>query len=552
MISMQHRLALGRRRRWRLLAALALPWACTLTQQDFEPNEVSRLDTTPSADAGAPGMPGGCPQGERCCSTTADCVVGETCSGGQCTLACSITEDLSACELALCPGPSCPGEVASCDDGVQNGREPAPDCGASCPTPCPVGSACSLDLDCASERCDGTSCVEATCEDGERNRDETAVDCGGSCPSPCPTGSACTADADCGAGLVCATATQLCTAASCQDGTQNGGETLVDCGGGGCPGCPPGSPCAGEDDCDSRVCSQGQCARAACPDGIANGGESGIDCGGADAACPRCSDGQPCAGAPDCSSERCEDGRCVSCTDGERNGTETGADCGGGGCPRCEGGEGCGVDDDCVDGDCSAGACVAARCDDGIRNGSEAGTDCGGASSGCERCGDGATCATGADCTSQRCAAGRCVSCGDGVRNGTESDTDCGGTDASCDRCASGAACQADSDCGSGACVDGACCGGALADCTRCALRLSPSVDCDFPSAGVDSTGVLNCNAFLACLADNAERCPTRNAPGCSGDNQAADACPHNDYGGNAGTGLTRANQVLTNAGCQL
>ena len=53
-------------------------------------------------------------------------------------------------------------------------------------------------------------------------------------------------------------------------------------------------------------------------------------------------------------------------------------------------------------------------------------------------------------------------------------------------------------------------------------------------------------------LAENADRCPTRNAPGCSGDNQATDACPHNDFGGNAGTGVTRANQVLTNAGCQL
>jgi hypothetical protein len=63
---------------------------------------------------------------------------------------------------------------------------------------------------------------------------------------------------------------------------------------------------------------------------------------------------------------------------------------------------------------------------------------------------------------------------------------------------------------------------------------------------------VINCRNFLQCLASNPTVCPTRNAPGCSGDNQATDACPHNDYGGNAGTGLTRANQVLQNAGCQL
>jgi len=63
---------------------------------------------------------------------------------------------------------------------------------------------------------------------------------------------------------------------------------------------------------------------------------------------------------------------------------------------------------------------------------------------------------------------------------------------------------------------------------------------------------VTNCRNFLACLANNPAICPTRNAPGCSGDDQLNDACPHNSYGGNAGTGVSRASQVLQNAGCQL
>jgi hypothetical protein len=63
---------------------------------------------------------------------------------------------------------------------------------------------------------------------------------------------------------------------------------------------------------------------------------------------------------------------------------------------------------------------------------------------------------------------------------------------------------------------------------------------------------VAYCNAFLSCLINNPTRCPTRNTPGCSGDDQVNDACPHNNFGGNAGTGLTRVNQVLQNAGCQL
>lgn len=535
-----------------LLAGLAASGACTLTHGDFEPNEVSRLDTDPTGgDVGGAGTSGaGCPPGLRCCTLDAECGTDETCAAGLCTSVCT-GEDPSACDIPLCPGPSCP-DSARCDDGVQNGREPAPDCGASCPAPCLTASACNLDLDCISGRCSGGSCQAESCDDGVLNQGETAVDCGGPCSAPCPAGAACTTDADCGAGFVCATATRRCTAESCQDGVLSGSETLVDCGGGVCPGCSPSSPCSRGDDCDSGICSQGLCAEAACPDGVANGAESGLDCGGADADCPRCADGQTCAGATDCASERCSAAVCVSCADGARNGTETGTDCGGGACPSCAGGEGCTVDADCADADCREGACVAARCDDGVSNGAEADTDCGGPDPACERCDDGARCTAASDCASQRCQAARCVSCGDGVQNGTESDTDCGGADPTCQRCVPGAACQVDADCASGVCDGGACCGGALGDCTRCALRLSPSVDCDVPSAGVDQTGVVNCGQFLACLAENTERCPTRTTPGCSGDNQVADACPHNDYGGNAGTGVTRANQVLTNAGCQL
>jgi hypothetical protein len=52
-------------------------------------------------------------------------------------------------------------------------------------------------------------CPPSTCADGTQNGDETGVDCGGSC-SACPT---------------------------CADGTQNGNETGVDCGGS-CSACP--------------------------------------------------------------------------------------------------------------------------------------------------------------------------------------------------------------------------------------------------------------------------------------------------------------------------
>jgi hypothetical protein len=244
----------------------------------------------------------------------------------------------------------------------------------------------------------------------------------------------------------------------------------------------------------------------------------------------------------------------VSCADTSRNGTETDVDCGGSNpaCTRCADGALCNIGDDCASGSCSAGRCVSLSCSDGIQNGTETAIDCGGADADCPRCGLGATCAAGSDCGSQSCNGGRCTSCSDGIQNGNETAVDCGGADPACSRCAPGGRCQADQDCTSGACEGGFCCGGSQVDCTRCALRLSPTIDCDVPTAGVDPTGVANCTIFLQCLSDNADRCPTRNTPGCSGDNQASDACPHNDYGGNAGTGVTRATQVLQNAGCQL
>ncbi|MCA9576987.1 MAG: hypothetical protein KC668_16195, partial [Myxococcales bacterium] len=68
---------------------------------------------------------------------------------------------------------------------------------------------------------------------------------------------------------------------TCTDGTQNGDETGVDCGGAVCGACPT------------------------CTDGMQNGDETGVDCGGA--VC----------------------GACPTCTDGTQNGDETGVDCGG-------------------------------------------------------------------------------------------------------------------------------------------------------------------------------------------------------------------------------
>jgi hypothetical protein len=450
---------------------------------------------------------------------------------------CTSLDEVSVCQLELCPGPNCPDNppATSCSDGVQNGGESGIDCGGPCPEACAAPAAPS-------------------CEDQLRNQDETAVDCGGSCTTKCSQGQTCRVDTDCSAPLLCSPSSQVCTPISCADGQQNGDEILVDCGGGACPGCPIGTACSNASDCASSICALGACrASPLCEDEEQNGEETDVDCGGSDPGCARCADGAACDEDADCARNDCAQGVCISCQDSVQNGGETDVDCGGAnpGCARCGLTRDCALDRDCQSGNCSGGVCVAFSCDDDQQNGNETGVDCGGNGPGCGPCPNGSGCRVAADCASGLCSGGECVSCNDDTRNGLETDVDCGGS-GSCARCEAGFTCAVDGDCTSGACVDGRCCGGNQGDCTRCAERLSQTIDCDAPQAGQDSTGVANCRAFLQCLASNPVVCPTRNAPGCSGDNQAADACPHNDYGGNAGTGLTRANQVLQNAGCQL
>jgi hypothetical protein len=512
--------------------------ACTLSD-DFSPR---RIDVPQEIVAESTGMPTGsvCADPHGCCASSPDCNSPEVCVSGSCQVPsdCAALDDPSVCPIELCPGPHCPTSTAieSCSDGLRNGSESGVDCGGSCPTPC-------------------TSPAPESCSDNRRDQDETGVDCGGNCVTDCVAGQGCRVDGDCSPSLLCSPSSHVCAAISCADGRQDGDEILVDCGGGTCPGCPVGTACVDATDCNSGICALGTCRTSPlCGDAELDGDETDVDCGGSDPNCQRCADGDSCQGNADCARGGCAQGTCISCQDGTRNGTETAADCGGPdlSCHRCAVDQACALNRDCQTGTCTGGVCVNFSCSDGQQNGTETGADCGGSGAGCARCSDGLGCRLASDCASGACAEGVCISCADGRRNGTETDADCGGTNGACGRCAPGLLCLVDGDCSSGACEGGRCCGGSTGDCTRCAERLSPTVDCDVPQAGQDSTGVSICRSFLQCLASNPAICPTRDAAGCSGDDQVNDACPHNNYGGNAGTGLTRVNQVLQNAGCQL
>ncbi|MEZ4223834.1 MAG: SUMF1/EgtB/PvdO family nonheme iron enzyme [Polyangiaceae bacterium] len=190
-------------------------------------------------------------------------------------------------------------------------------------------------------------CVPATCRNGVMDAGETGIDCGGtsacgSCPTcpPEPNGGAnhctpackcpakeadCDTNNDCQTGLVCGALLgpqfgfpaghDVCVQPHCTNGSQDGDETGVDCGGVDCGTCPPTCPpngqpatcsptckCAsGWGDCDQNsecqtglVCgallgkqfgmhpSFDVCVPPHCVNGTQDTslGETGVDCGG--------------------------------------------------------------------------------------------------------------------------------------------------------------------------------------------------------------------------------------------------------------------------------
>ena len=167
---------------------------------------------------------------------------------------------------------------------------------------------------------------------------------------------------------------------NCNDKTQNGCETDVDCGGGTCSACVVGKKCKTAGDCVSKVCQSGTCAVATCTDKVKNGPETDVDCGGG--TCGKCDNTKACKQALDCKSGVCSGGVCVtaSCTDKVKNGSETDVDCGGT-CQKCVYAKGCKSGTDCASGSCVAGSCGS--CGDGTINGADA---CDGTSLGNKTC----------------------------------------------------------------------------------------------------------------------------------------------------------------------
>jgi preprotein translocase subunit SecG len=87
---------------------------------------------------------------------------------------------------------------------------------------------------------------------------------------------------------------------ACTNGTKDGFETDVDCGGT-CSACAQGKSCVKSTDCSTANCTNGTCAAKACD-------ASDFECG---EGCPqKCGIGRECLVAGDCVSGRCHNGIC--------------------------------------------------------------------------------------------------------------------------------------------------------------------------------------------------------------------------------------------------
>jgi hypothetical protein len=184
--------------------------------------------------------------------TDVDC--GGACSPCAAGKACLVDQD---CVSRGCDATTLTCVASQCSDHRRDGLETDVDCGGGVCAACAVGQLCQLSTDCVSHTCMSQTCGDnllAPCHDGMKDGLETDVDCGGSQCPVCPLGKACLVDSDC-ASNACDATTLTCVASQCADHRQDGLETDVDCGGGVCPGCAAAKKCGTTADCAAgHVC----------------------------------------------------------------------------------------------------------------------------------------------------------------------------------------------------------------------------------------------------------------------------------------------------------
>ena len=194
---------------------------------------------------------------------------------------------------------------------------------------------------------------------------------------------------------------------ACLNGSKDGNETDVDCGGSTCPKCAAKLKCTSSKDCQSGYCSQGHCAEPTCADKIKNQDETDVDCGGDN--CDPCDEDQACSVNDDCSTAYCHASVCTNhCQSGAKEADETDKDCGGS-CDACADKLHCLKASDCQSKNCNNNVCQVATCSDQIQNQDETDTDCGGTCSPDKACAISAKCIVADDCQSYVCTNKKCA-----------------------------------------------------------------------------------------------------------------------------------------------
>jgi formylglycine-generating enzyme required for sulfatase activity len=203
------------------------------------------------------------------------------------------------------------GGASSCTDMLANGKETDKDCGGPTCDPCAANFGCKVDADCLSKNCDTSihKCALETCTDGVINGKETDKDCGGGFCDGCGVGQFCMYGTDCKGGDCNGTTCEP----TCNDDSISPSlnETDIDCGGATCPKCNTGFACKLDTDCMNKVCNKmlKKCDAAKCTDTIQNGSETDIDCGGG--GCSKCEAAQKCQTGSDCRSNSCVNMKCA-------------------------------------------------------------------------------------------------------------------------------------------------------------------------------------------------------------------------------------------------
>jgi hypothetical protein len=285
-----------------------------------------------------------------------------------------------------------------------------------CPKPPDCREAACVDGHCATTSAkDTTTCGEpnhecrsgkciSRCANGTTDGSETGIDCGGKDCDPCADGLLCGGNDDCEHHL-CILAHSSppklrCSGECYEDGKKNGGEGGVDCGAKCSDQCALGSVCDVDGDCSSNLCVNGVCCGTPCKGPC-------LTCELGTGACVAVPEGDPAPLCPEPSST-CHGGLCSNCTNGNFDDKlgETGVDCGGSVCSPCAVGATCNQGGDCESCLCEGSTCVAKRCNDHQKDGCESDIDCGG---GCGPCGLGQACNLKSDCASASCSGGKCV-----------------------------------------------------------------------------------------------------------------------------------------------